>query len=315
MTTTNCAECGKEDGGVSLKACKSCMQAKYCDAKCQKNHWPKHKKACKQRAAELRDEALFQVPPAKEDCPICFLPMPVRLLPCISLPPATILSVPIKDFADENEALAAKATKQYYPCCGKSICAGCIYSLCESGNIWTCPFCNSDRSNKTEEERVQELMKRVEVNDPGAIKMLAGCYYQGLNGVQRDHAKANELFTKSAELGCSEAHRALGNNEGGDMKKTKFHLEAAAMLGHENSRCNLGNIEAQSGNMERAVKHWTIAASAGDYIAMHHLRICFEKGSVCRESIDSILTAYNSSCAEMRSEARDAAIQSEIDTI
>jgi hypothetical protein len=67
--------------------------------------------------------------------------------------------------------------------------------------------------------------------------------------------------------------------------------------------------------MERAVKHWTIAASAGDYIAMHHLRICYEKGSVCRESIDSILTAYNSSCAEMRSEARDAAIQSEIDTI
>jgi TPR repeat protein len=113
-----------------------------------------------------------------------------------------------------------------------------------------------------------KIMKRVEVNDPGAMKMLAGCYYQGLNGLQRDHAKAIELFTKSAELGCSEAHRALGNNEDGDMKKAKFHLEAAAMLGHENSRCNLGNIEAQSGNMERAVKHWTIAASAGCYGSM-----------------------------------------------
>ena len=36
------------------------------------------------------DEVLFKDPPAKEDCPICFLPMPVRLLSCISLPDATI---------------------------------------------------------------------------------------------------------------------------------------------------------------------------------------------------------------------------------
>jgi hypothetical protein len=71
MTTNCCAECGKEEGGglASLKACKSCMQSKYCNAACQKKHWPTHKKDCKQRAAELRDEALFKDPPAKEDCP------------------------------------------------------------------------------------------------------------------------------------------------------------------------------------------------------------------------------------------------------
>jgi hypothetical protein len=45
------------------------------------------------------------------------------------------------------------------------------------------------------------------------------------------------------------------------------------------------------------------------------LRVGFEKGYVSRESIESILTAYNSSCAEMRSKARDAAIQLEIDII
>jgi len=85
------------------------------------------------------------------------------------------------------------------------------------------------------------MMKRVEANDAASMKMLAGSYYQGLNGFQQDQTKAIELFTKSAELGNSEAHRALGNyHERGDMKKVKFHLEAAAMLGHENSRCNLG---------------------------------------------------------------------------
>ena len=61
--------------------------------------------------------------------------------------------------------------------------------------------------------------------------------------------------------------------------------------------------------MERAVKHWTIAASAGCYRAMYHLISCFKKGAVSRESIDSTLAAYNASCAEMRSEARDTAIR------
>ena len=74
-------------------------------------------------------------------------------------------------------------------------------------------------------------------------------------------------------------------------------------------------MDAQSGNIERAVKHWTIAASSGEYLAMHNLRKFFEKGVVRRESIDSILVAYNNSCAEMRSEARDAYIKVVIETI
>ena len=43
-STINCGE----DGGVSLKVCKPCMHVRYCDAKCQRNHWPKHKKECKE---------------------------------------------------------------------------------------------------------------------------------------------------------------------------------------------------------------------------------------------------------------------------
>ena len=89
MTINCCADCGIE-GGASLKTCKSCMQVKYCNAECQKSHWATHKKQCKLRAAELRDEALFKDPPSKEDCPICFLPMSKELLSCVSLPPATI---------------------------------------------------------------------------------------------------------------------------------------------------------------------------------------------------------------------------------
>ena len=95
----------------------------------------------------------------------------------------------------------------------------------------------------------------------------------------------------------------------GDLKKAKFHLEAAAMAGHEVARNTLGGMEYNSGNFERAIKHWTIAASAGHYIAMNNLRALFEDGVVSRESINAILAAYNKSCAEMRSESRDAFIR------
>jgi TPR repeat protein len=90
------------------------------------------------------------------------------------------------------------------------------------------------------------------------------------------------------------------------LKNAKFHYEAAAISGHEESRYNLGIMEAYSGNMERAIKHWKISASAGHYYAMNELRILFERGSVNRETIDSTLAAYNNSCVQMRSEARDA---------
>ena len=54
----------------------------------------------------IGDEALFKDSPAKEDCPICFLPMPIKVLCCVSLSPATITSVPIYNFADANEEVA-----------------------------------------------------------------------------------------------------------------------------------------------------------------------------------------------------------------
>jgi TPR repeat protein len=157
----------------------------------------------------------------------------------------------------------------------------------------------------------------VEANDPASIYMLAGCYYHGQTGFQEDHAKAIELYARAAELGFSKAHSHLANNyhEGGDLKKAKFHFEATAMAGCELAQFNLGCMEAQSRNMERALKHWTFAASAGHYIAMHNLLIALKNHDISRESMDSTLAAYNNSCAEMRSEARDAYIRVIIETI
>jgi TPR repeat protein len=198
----------------------------------------------------------------------------------------------------------------HYPCCGKSICKGCIQSFCKAGND-KCPFCNADRASKTEKECAEEIMKRVNANDAASIDLLGRHYQNGEKGFQQDHAKAMELYNRAAELGFSSAHSHLAGvyHQMGDLKKAKVHLEAGAMVGHEEARFNVGNFEVKSGNMDRAVKHWTIAASSGCYRSMHKLRLSFERGAVSRESMDSTLTAYNNSCAEMRSEARDAYIR------
>jgi TPR repeat protein len=113
-------------------------------------------------------------------------------------------------------------------------------------------ICNSRTGGKTVSDRVEELMKRVEANDAGAMTTLGNCYHQGRQVLQQDLAKGVELWKQAVELGSREAHFNLGNHydEGGDLKKAKFYLEAVAMAGHEGARCNHGSMEAQSGNME-----------------------------------------------------------------
>jgi TPR repeat protein len=110
-------------------------------------------------------------------------------------------------------------------------------------------------------------MKRVETNDAASMFLLGNFYQHGSEGLQQDHAKAMDLYTKAADLGNNNARYSLADvYEGeGELKKAKFHFEAAAIAGDEASRCNLGNVEVKSGNIERAIKHWSIGASAGNY--------------------------------------------------
>jgi len=96
------------------------------------------------------------------------------------------------------------------------------------------------------------------------------------------------------------------------LKKAKFHYGGRDYCWTRNcTRYNLGCLDGDSGNMEQALKHCMIAASAGNYRAMQNLI----EERVSRESIVSTLTAYNNSCAEMRREARDAFIRLNFDHI
>jgi len=70
-----CANCGKS--GDNLKYCSACKVVKYCGAECQRSNRKLHKEECKQRVLYLHDVNLFKDPPQKDDCPICFQPIPI----------------------------------------------------------------------------------------------------------------------------------------------------------------------------------------------------------------------------------------------
>ena len=44
--STRCALCG---AGGSLKQCTRCKAASYCGAACQREHWPVHRRTCRQQ--------------------------------------------------------------------------------------------------------------------------------------------------------------------------------------------------------------------------------------------------------------------------
>ena len=90
-------------------------------------------------------------------------------------------------------------------CRGKIICKGCVQSFCKSGNQGNCPSCQSERWNQitgyhTDEERIEELMNRIEKNDASALCEMSRIYYSGLPGVQQDRVKAMELLKRQRSL-------------------------------------------------------------------------------------------------------------------
>ena len=259
-TITACANCGKgEESSCDLKSCAACMLVKYCNRQCQIAHRPMHKKACKERAAALHEEALFKEHPPREECPICFRPLP-------------------------NDGQIT-----FKSCCGKLICDGCIYAMDEEahgrGKIGLCAFCR-EPNPRSDEDDIKRIKKLMEADNAKAFYALAAYYEGGISGVPQDFAKANELWLKAGELGCHEGYCNLGisyNNGSGvgvDIKKAKHYWELAAMNGDVDARHNLGCMEGQAGNDDRAMKHFILSARDGHKKSLDGVKAGFMNGFV-----------------------------------
>ena len=267
-----CACCGKE--GSDLNICNKCKDAKYCNAACKKKHRSKHKKKCERRVAELHDLELFKRPPQKEDCPICMLPLP-----------------------------SVSMGSKYYPCCGKTVCSGCIYApiydnLGNEVDNTKCPFCRTP-NHTSNEEATERLKKRVEAGDAHAMFSIGLFYSEGMYGLTQDRAKALELWQQAGELGHADANFIIGNayyNGRGverDYTKADHYYELAAMRGNVSARFNLGNSEFCAGNLDRALKHYMVAAGNGHNRSVKNIRQLYMNGHLQKKTTQKLCELLN----------------------
>jgi TPR repeat protein len=92
-----------------------------------------------------------------------------------------------------------------------------------------------------------------------------------------------------------------------DEEKEVYHLKKAAIGGQHDARYNLGHMEEENGNMERAVKHFIIAANLGDEESMKELWRHYSKGDITKEDLDATLRTHHAAIDERKSPEREAA--------
>ncbi|EJK47406.1 hypothetical protein THAOC_33872 [Thalassiosira oceanica] len=282
-----CANCGKlGSDATKLKNCTACRLVKYCGVDCQRSHRKLHKKACKQRVAELKDEQLYSQGlerPEGDFCPICNLLIPL---------PTHRHSV----------AMA---------CCMKQICNGCNLAAQKRG-MGDCAFCRTPIAHNVA-DALAMIQKRVAKKDPAAIHCLGQKYQLGHFGLQKDMRRAVELWEEAAELGSVGALFDLGNayfhGDGVHEDKAKaaqFWMNAA-MQGDGLSRSNLGCCEMGKGDYGRAVKHYLIAAKMGIEGSLEVIKNVFMAGFATKEQYAEALKGYQDAVEEMKSHDRDEA--------
>jgi tetratricopeptide (TPR) repeat protein len=280
-----CANCGTaEVDECKLEECDGCHSIRYCaeNNECRRKKEEQHEEECKTREKDLHERKLFKQPKESHlgECPLCFLPMPL----------------------DPEKS-------SFYPCCSNYICNGCVCAnllINYSEEGLKCPFCREPILLNDEETHKKE-MERIEANDPAALAHMGSeCYNKG------DYDRAIEYFAKAAELGDLMAHNQLGclygNGEGveKDEEKEVYHLEQAAIGGHPGARHNLAVIEQENGKIERAVKHFIIAANLGDKDSMKALWTHYSAGNITKEDLDATLRTHHAAIDATKSEQREA---------
>ena len=243
------------------------------------------------------DELLFQDPPPKEDCPICMLPMPH----------SGGLPMP-------HSGGVCLVHRVYQPCCGKVLCYGCIMAAqdeIEKGELkqW-CLFCRMPTHPFVSDKEI--FKKRMKLNDFEAFDTLAGHYIDGDYGLTKNSKKGIELWNKAAELGSIRAHNNLANiyHNGDygvkiDTEKGVYHWKIAAIGGHEIARHNLGWTEnIQNKNIDRAMKHYMIAARNGNDESLKRIGGGYKAGVVTKDEYAATLRAYQNTLHEMKSGQR-----------
>jgi TPR repeat protein len=161
---------------------------------------------------------------------------------------------------------------------------------------------------ESQEEADLNCEKRFQANDPVSIREMGmQCFHK------EDYDNALDYLTKAAELGDAKAHYHLsllyGEGKGveKDEKKEVYYLEKAAIAGHPRARHNLGCYEEENDRIERAVKHWIIAANLGLDEAIQALKGYYADGEVSKDEFATALRAHQAAVNATKSPQREAA--------
>ena len=243
---------------------------------------------------QVLDPELWKPHPPTEDCPVCFVPLPLS----------------------ENKSTS-------WVCCGKLICNGCAAENMRAERVinakrakkklppldHACPFCRS--TLKTTKSQFEELIRK---GDGRTAYNLAFKYRNGdaRSNIPKDEAKALELIHHAADdLGFPVAMKELGRmySFGGDGvekddKRGRKYLEDAVKKGNVGSRCLLACFEDDNGNIKLAIRHWKLAAEAGHSFATEKLWAFFYKGALEKAELEEMLRAHKEACDSMNSEER-----------
>jgi hypothetical protein len=249
---------------------------------------------------ELKDADLFAPLPPTEDCAICLVP-----------------------FSRLN------AESFYKACCGKHICVACFKENEASINkqneekagkkiAFTCPFCREPNPTSNE-ERLRRLQARCLQNDSYAFTMLGESYDMGEKGTPKDDLKAFDCYIRAVELGSAVACGCIGTCYGKgigvavDEERAALFWKIGALRGDIVARHNIGWTQYHTfGNHEIGIRHWKIAAEAGDQKSLNELRRIYNadgekpgKEFITKGYLDSAYRACHEAQMEIKSEARE----------
>ena len=125
-----------------------------------------------------------------------------------------------------------------------------------------------------------------------------------------DYERAFVYFSRAATLGHIEAHHYLGMMYFGrigvekDEAKMVHHLKQAAIGGHPISRYLLAGHEQKKGRMDRAAKHFLIAAKLGHDDALKMVKEYYRLGFVSKEDFAAALRGYQTAIDAAKSDQR-----------
>ena len=247
---------------------------------------------------ELRDVELFGPLEEREECPICFVPMPLET-----------------------------SEWSHAPCCGKTLCCACAITSGAKGHN-NCEFCRAPilRVGIDDEALCQQLRNRVESGDAMAMFELATCYEKGIHGVQKDDIAAIKLLIQAAELGNIEAlcdladkhlldkelevrttkEQALKLTKEQALKLAKAAAKKGSVRGHE----ILGGLEFEKdnfGTLAQALRHFIHAAIGGNKRSFDILRQTRDQSGVLdQDAFDDIEAKHKEALALEWSEERES---------